>query len=311
MTGKHPLHQAVRDYLTIRRGLGYRLDRPARLLPQFVDYLDDIGATTVTVQHAVAWARLPATASPRWWGERLSVIRSFAGWLATQDPQVEVPPADVLPCPRQRAVPYLYSQQDIAALVAATDTLRPALRAATFCTLIGLLAVTGMRVGEAIAADRADLDMDAGVLLVRSGKFGKSRELALHETTIRALGEYLQLRDQLAPSPVCPALLTTTAGKRLHYRQLSETFRGLTERAGLGPRSPSCRPRLHDLRHSFAVTTLLEGYRTGADVQTRVPQLSTYLGHSDPAHTYWYLQAAPELLSLAGDRLDQHVGGRR
>lgn len=149
------------------------------------------------------------------------------------------------------------------------------------------------------------------MLLVRSGKFGKSRELALHETTIRALGEYLQLRDQLAPGSACPALLTTKTGRRLHYRQVNETFRALTARAGLQPRSPSCRPRLHDLRHSFAVATLLEGYRTDANVQARVPRLSTYLGHTDPAHTYWYLQAAPELLTLAGDRLDQHLGGRR
>ena len=299
-----PLRQAVADYLTVRRALGFKLDRHGRLLPQFVDYLEDIGADTVTTEHALRWAMLPADASPAWRAERLSVVRGFARYLQTIDPAAELPPADLLPTSgSRRRTPYLYSDQEIAALLAAAGTLRAPLRAATMQTLIGLLAVTGMRIGEAIRLDRGDLDLEHERLVVRNSKFGKSRELALHTTTTAALRAYLRRRDELLPRPDTPAVFVSLVGKRLLYRDVARTFRRLVERGGLTPRSASCRPRLHSLRHTFAVRSIQDAYRDGADVHARLSRLCTYLGHADPGATYWYLSAAPELLALAAERL--------
>lgn len=306
-----PLRQCVDDYLATRRAMGYTLERAGRLLPQFVDYLDEAGATTVTVEHAVAWATLPAGDKRAWWAERLSIVRGFASWLAAFDPATEIPPSDLLPRASGRTTPYVCSQREIEALLAAAGNIPTPLRAATYRTLIGLLAVTGMRVGEAIGLDRVDFDSDLGVLQVRSGKFAKSRLLPLHDTTIEALHDYLKLRDRLCRDVRTPALLVSTVGTRLHYCNVTKTFRQLATQAGLTPRSPSCRPRLHSLRHSFAVHSFLDSYRAGADMQAMLPLLSTYLGHVDPANTYWYLSAAPELLALAGQRLEDHLGGLR
>lgn len=188
--------------------------------------------------------------------------------------------------------------------MAATDGLRGRLRQMTYRTLIGLLAVTGMRVGEAIRLDRADLDLAAGVVTVRDSKFGKSRALPLHATSITALREYLPTRDVHQHAAVSDALLISPAGTRLIYCNVHATFRQLRADAGLTARSKACRPRIHDLRHRFAVQTLLDWYRDGLEVQPRLPRLSTYLGHTHPRHTFWYLQAAPELMAIAGQRLD-------
>src|SRR6266545_5710975 len=209
-----------------------------------------------------------------------------------------------------RATPYLYSDHEIRALIDAAGGLRPRLRAATYQTLIGLLAVSGIRVGEAIALDTTDLDVDQGLLVVRHTKFDKSRLVPLHPTTVRALTGYLDLRDQAHPQPASPALLVGTTGARLHHANVGLTFARLGRQAGITPRSAACRPRIHDLRHSFAVATMLDWYRTDADVPAMLPRLATYLGHTDPKHTFWYLSAAPELLALAGQRLDAHLAGQ-
>ncbi len=303
------LRDSLGDYLTIRRALGYTLERAEKLLDQFIDYLDGLGVELVTVERALAWARLPA-GGVNWFAFRLSVVRGFAAYLHALDPAHEVPPADLLPHRPRRATPYLYSEEEIAALIGAASSLRSALRVATYQTLIGLLAATGMRVGEAIRLDRDDLNTGGGVLTVRNSKFGKSRELPLHATTTQALRVYLRRRDRLLPTAKTEALLISPAGTRLLYCNVSHTFRGLVDRAGLRPHSASCRPRLHDLRHSFAVRTVLDCYRADVDVQARLPLLSTYLGHVHPANTYWYLSAAPELLSLAGERLERALAGR-
>ena len=305
-----PLRQALDDYLTMRRALGYKLERPEKLLAQFLAYLDEVGSESVTVEQALAWARLPADADPSWWSQRLSVVRGFAAYLHTLDPAAEVPAAELLPWRRRRATPYLYTDAEIAALLAACASLRFPLRVATYGTLLGLLAVSGLRVGEAMRLDRSDLDLERGLLLVREGKFGKSRELPLHETAVRALRTYLLRRQRLQPGPQAEALFVSLAGTRLRYSNVNWTFLRLVRRAGLKPRSATCRPRLHDLRHSFAVRTVLDAYRTDSDVQARLPLLSTYLGHVDPAATYWYLSAAPELLALAGQRLERHLETR-
>ncbi len=297
------LNQAVEDYLTTRRALGFKLERHGRLLPHLVGYLERAGAATVTTELALAWAT-QSEGHPDESAKRLSVARGFARYLQTLDSNAEVPAADLLARQQRRASPYLYSDADVVALMAATSTLRFPLRSATYRTLIGLLAVTGMRVGEAIGLVRDDLDWSHRRLIIREGKFGASRELPLHPSTIDALEMYAQLRDQCWPQPRSPFFISM-AGTRLIHENVHWTFRRLVRHVGLQPRSASCRPRIHDLRHTFAVNTLIDWYRSGVDVAAWMPRLSTYLGHAAPAWTYWYLSATPELLSLAAARLDQ------
>jgi integrase len=303
MTG---LCQALADYLAVRRSLGYKLARPEKLLGQFITYLEDAGAATVTTELALAWATLPG-GDANWHAHRLSVVRGFATYLRTIDPAAEIPPAGLIPARPRRATPYLYSDADITALIAAAAGLRYPLRTATYQALIGLLAVSGMRVGEAIRLDRADLDLADGVITVRASKFGKTRLVPLHPTTADALRGYLRLRDRLHPGPSSPAVFISPAGTRLLYCNVHATWKLLAARAGLTARSAACRPRIHDLRHSFAVRSLLDAYAAGQDGQARLALLATYLGHVDPSYTYWYLTAAPELLALAGQRLDGHL----
>jgi integrase len=305
-----PLHQALADYLQIRRGLGYKLERAEKLLAQYLEYLDTLGAEAVTIENALAWATSPAAGkNGHWWAFRLSVVRGFARYLHALDQTHEVPPADMLPNHVHRSIPYLYSQEEIAALMAASGALRFPLRQATYRTLIGLLSVTGMRVGEAIRLDRQDADLRQAVLTVRGTKFGKSRELPIHPSTVAALRAYLRLRDHLCPGPVSDAVLISPAGTRLLYCNVHSTFRELRHRTGMVPRSAACRPRIHDMRHTFAVRTLLGWYREGVEVQPRLPLLSTYLGHTHPKDTYWYLTAAPELLQIAANRLQHSERG--
>lgn len=298
-----PLRQAVEDYLKVRRSLGYQLARPEKLLGQFITYLEQAGAGTVTTEHALAWAVLPG-GDPSWHAYRLSAVRGFATWLRTIDPAAQVPPARLIPSRKLRATPYLYADAEIRSLIAAASSLRFPLRAATYQALIGLLAVTGMRVGEAIRLDLGDADLDTGVLTVREGKHGKSRLIPLHATTVQALRGYLSLRSRLHPQPRAEALFISPAGTRLLYCNVHSTFQQLARLAGLAPRSASCRPRIHDLRHSFAVRSLLDAYAAGQDGQATLAVLCTYLGHVDPAATYWYLTASPELMAAAGQRLD-------
>lgn len=305
------LRQALVDYLALRRALGYRLERDEKLLDHFVDYLEDLGEERVTTKRALAWATLPQDADRSWYSCRLSIVRGFAAHLHAIDPATEVPAADLLPWRRCRATPYLYSDEEIAALIAAARTLHTPHRVATYQTLIGLLAVTGMRVGEAIGLDRGDFDAKTGLVIVRRGKFGKSRELPIHASTVEALRSYLRRRDRPRPAASTrnnSALFVSSAGSRLLYGNVQWTFRRLVSRAGLEPRSAKCRPRLHDIRHSFAVRTITDGYREEGDTQARLALLSTYLGHVDPSATYWYLSAAPELLNLACSRLDRFGG---
>jgi integrase len=303
------LRDQLADYLRIRRSLGYKLERAEKLLEQFLAYLEERGGEIVTLAEALAWARLPG-GSPDWWAFRLSAVRGFAAYLHALDPAHEVPGADLLPRRPPRAIPYLYSEAEVEALLAATCGLRGALRQATYRTLLGLLWVTGMRAGEAIRLDRDDVDLAGGVLTVRDSKFGKSRLLPLHRSTVTVLRRYLRQRERHRAAEVSDALFISPAGTRLLYCNLHATFRRLRSDAGLQARSARCRPRIHDIRHAFAVRTLLDWYRNDEDVQARLPLLSTYLGHAHPKDTYWYLSAAPELLTLAGQRLERSLGGR-
>jgi integrase len=304
------LRESLAEYLAVRRALGYRLERTEKLVGQFLDYLDAIGADRITVEHALTWATLPGRGE-HWHAMRLGAVRGFARYLHEVDPRVEVPAPDLLPDRPRRAVPYLYTDEQIQGLMQAASTLRTPHKTATFRTLFGVLVVTGMRIGEAIALDRSDFDDDLGTLLIRRGKFGKSRELPLHPTTTGALTRYLCRPDRPRPAGPTEALLLSTVGTRLFMSDVQTAFRVLRARAGILPRSAACRPRLHDIRHSFAVETLLDAYRTDGDPGPRIATLSTYLGHVDPGKTYWYLQAAPELMQLAGERLQRHLGGER
>lgn len=306
-----PLEQELADYLGLRRALGYRMSRPEKLLAQFLDHLDLGGEAHVTVATALDWARQPANPDSNWHAYRLSVVRGFATYLHTLDQAHQVPAPDLLPQRSHRASPYLYTDAEVAALMTATGSLPNPLRRATFATLIGLLAVTGMRVGEAIAADRGDVDLTAGLLLVRFGKFGKTRELALHPTTVDALRRYQRQRDRLAPATGTSALFVSTAGTRLLYGNVHHTFHQLLARAAITPKTSVCRPRIHDLRHSFAVAAMLDAYAAGQDGQTRLTLLSTWLGHVHPASTYWYLSASPELMAASGQRLDTYLATGR
>ncbi|MGH8566365.1 MAG: tyrosine-type recombinase/integrase [Gammaproteobacteria bacterium] len=303
------LRQHAEEYLRTRRALGYKLVVQGWLLGEFVSYLEPSGATTVTIKDAVAWATQPAAADRSYWAQRLSVVREFARHLQTIDPACEIPPVGLLPFRPRRAIPYLFAPQEITALMQAASGLPLALQAATYRTLIGLLAVSGLRVGEAIRLDREDVDADQRLLRILHSKFGKSREVALHESTIQALAEYGRLRDRLCPRSRCPAFFVSTRGTRLLAPSIHETFNRLVRAAGLSARSTGRRPRPHALRHAFAVRTLLDWYRDGLDVQARLPLLSTYMGHVNPASTFWYLTAAPELLALAADRLEPTLEG--
>ena len=304
------LRQGVTDYVTLRRALGFKLRGHDRLLTDFVDFLNQTGTATVTTQLALTWATTPANVQPVRWKQRLSVVRGFSRYLHTLDPSIEVPAPDLLMHRHRRPTPYLYSEAEIADLLVAAGTISPPLRALTYQTLFGLLAATGMRLGEAIRLDRADLDLEAGLLQIRQTKFNKSRQLPLHPTTVAALDEYARQRERLCSKPRVPSVFVSTRGTRLIDVCVRRVFAQLAARIGLKPRAGSGRPRIHDLRHTFAVTTLRDWYRARVDVTSKLPLLSAYLGHVNPISTYWYLQAAPELLALAAERLEHRGEGR-
>jgi integrase/recombinase XerD len=302
------LSLALGEYLALRRSLGYKLERPGELLVDFVAYVERAGDDHVTIDLAVSWAMLAANPDTGWRAQRLGVVRAFARYLHAIDAAHQIPPKGMIHAGERRPAPFLYSEADIAGLMAAARQLRSPLRAATIETLVGLLAVTGLRVGEVIRVDRGDLDVERGVLTVRHSKLGKSRHVPLHPSTIEALSAYVVRRDELCPCPRSAALFISTTGTRLLSGNLRTVFVELLQGAGLPPRSHRRGPRIGDLRHSFAVQTLLDWYLDDLDVGPWLPVLSTYLGHVSPASTYWYLSASPPLLAAAARRLDGGCG---
>jgi integrase/recombinase XerD len=266
--------------------------------------LERAGAERVTIELAVMWARRPVDAHPHWWKRRPGFVRGFARYLATIDPDTEVPSTQLLPARRPRVAPYIYSPAEITALMSATETLRPSFHAATMKTVIGLMAASALRAGEVLALDRQDVDLADGALHVRARKH-KQREVPLHETATVALREYARLRDQRWTNPATPAFFLGTRGGRLAGISFYRTFPLLIRQAGLEGKGMRMRPRPHDLRHTFAVPTLLDWYRAGEAIDRRIPELSRFLGHSDPASSYWYLEAVPELMALISARLER------
>ncbi len=297
------LTEAAQQYLRLRRALGYELEEPGKLVLSFAGHLDGLGITHVTVDAAAKWATAPRGAAPYWHWLRMSAVRGLAVHLHALDPRHQIPPSDMLPRQYTRPAPYLFSGDEIAALIRAAGRMRhgPAVTA-TYQTLIGLLAVTGMRPGEACRLDRDDFSPRDRTLTIVRSKYGKSRQLILDPTTVTALEEYGRHRDRLHPHPAEPSLLVSMQGTRMDIIPTERVFVRLTRAAGIQPVSDRTRPRMKDLRHTFAVSTLISWYRSGADVEARLPALSTWLGHVDPQATYWYLQQSPELLALAAQR---------
>jgi integrase len=295
---------AVDDYLATRRAMGYKLAYQGQMLSQFAAHLDAVGAEHLTTAHALSWARQSHDAAPVWWSVRLGTVRAFARFLSALDPATEIPPPGLVPEPSHRIVPYIYSDEDIARLLEAAGRLCPEHRADTYQTLIALIAVTAMRVGETVRLDRNDVDLEQAQLTIRNSKFGKSRQLPLHATSVAALAAYARRRDQRRPRPKSPSFFTSAIGTRLLRDNVSTVFPRLVREAGLVSPNRLRPPRLHDARHSFAVRCVIGWYREGLDVEQRLPLLSTWLGHVAPSSTYWYLTGVPELLELIADRLD-------
>lgn len=296
------------SYIALRRSLGFKLRLHEILLNGLCGYLERTDARALTSEFAVAWAMEPIGVHPYTWKKRLSVVRGFARYLQTFDPETEVPPADLLAYRYHRPVPFIYSEDEIQAVMSATATLKPQFRAHTYRTLLGLLAVTGMRLCEALQLDRDDVDLASGTLTIHLTKFSKSRELPLHLSTTQALAAYAQQRDRFYPSAAPnPSFFVSTRGTRLIDAVVHRVFRTLITDTGLQPRAGSGAPRIHDLRHTFTVTTLRDWYRA-EQPSGKLPLLSAYLGHVNPASTYWYLQTDAELLRLAAERLEYVPG---
>lgn len=297
------LADAAAEYLQLRRLLGHNLDEAHRLLPRFVAYLDSIGASTVTINAALAWATDgvdPATTNG---ARRMGIVRGFARHMAGIDVHTEIPPAGLIPMRQRWRPPFLFTPADIDTLLACARSSRWRLPAATHETLLGLLAATGMRVGEALRLTPSDIDQDNAVIEIRESKFGKSRLVPILPDTLAALDRYVDTRDRLLRvERTTTRLFTSVRGTEVIYPVVQQVFRGLCDRGRIGIAAPH-RPRVHDLRHTFAVTVLTGWYRNGDNIEARLPALSTYLGHRDPRSTYWYLSAAPELLAFAAGKL--------
>jgi len=299
------LEQDLINYLQLRHSLGHQVAEAQWLLPDFVAYLDSRGLRTVTVQATLEWAQQsPSGRATSVGPRRMTAVRGFARYLSGIDADTQVPPLGLMPHRQRWRQPFIYTPVDVDMVrdLAREGIVSP-LRAATYDTLIGLLAASGLRIGEAIKLDRSDLDWAQGVLLIRESKFGKSRLVPLHPSSMQALNDYAVLRDELQPRAKELSFFVSLKRKRLLYAVVQQTFRQLIDTAGIGVDAPSP-PRLHDLRRTFAVRTLLGWYRAGEDVQAKMPSLSTYLGHREPACTYWYLSATPEVLALAAARQD-------
>jgi integrase len=298
----------VDDYLRLRRGLGFTLAYDGVLLLQFVEYLQAADAISVTTELSIAWAQLPQGVAPISWSHRLGAVRGFARYMTTIDASTEVPPSGVFGGQAPRPTPYLWSERDISRLLKAATELQSPFRAATYESFLGLLAVSGLRSGEAIGLQAGDIDLDAGVITVTQAKFGRARLIPLHSSTTTKLASYACRRDELHPRRRSTTFFVSQVGTSLNSSTVNHTFRQLVTSLALD--GGDVHPRMHDLRHSFAVRTLINWHRAGHDVQARIPALVSYLGHVNPASTYWYLSASPELMELAAGRLDARFGGR-
>lgn len=313
-----PLRESLEDYLRVRRALGFKLKGQEHILRGFVDLTEREGAKYITVQLALRWARRPVDGAPYTWAMRMTPIRLFAAWCKARDPRTEVPDVSLLSAPVSRQHPFIFSQQQIADLVreAAKLECKRGLRSSTFSTMFGLISVAGLRISEAVALDRRDVGLQTGLLTIRNTKFGKTRLVPVSESTVVALRRYAKLRDRALPAKTSPAFFISERGRRVTDWATRYNFALVSRAVGLRKPAGGHRhghgPRVHDLRHSFAVRTMVDWYRAGVDVEREMPKLSAYLGHAHINDTYWYIEAVPELLQLATERLThQRKGGHR
>lgn len=309
------LRERLEEYLAIRRSLGFKLTELARRLRNFVDYAENDGASYITTELALRWTQLFTRVQPATRAARLASVRRFAAWRSATDLRTQVPPEGLLPHRYRRKPPYIYSEDEIGRIILTAGVLASAkrLRGRTYSTLFGLLAVTGMRVSEALGLDRNDVDLEAAILTIRRTKFGKNRLVPVHPSTRDALKAYGQQRDQIVPVSLTAGFFVSERGTRITGCAARYTFAKISREIGLrAPVEVKGRyhghgPRLHDMRHRFTVRTLIDWYRAGLDVEREIPKLATYLGHVHVHDTYWYLEAVPELLALASERLlDEH-----
>lgn len=303
------LRQALEEYLALRMKLGFKLKDVGKALRDFLAFLESKGASHITRDLALHWAQQPAESQPATWARRLGLVRCFAAWRSVTDPRTEVPPKGLIPNRACRMRPYIYSDKEIQQIIQRARQLPSStgLRGGTYSTLFGLLAVTGLRVSEALSLNREDVDLDEGVLTVRWTKFGKSRLVPVHETTLEVLANYTRTRNCIFPRPTTPSFLLSERGVRVKRWAAEYNFAKVSREVGLrAPAKPYRHghgPRLHDMRHRFAVLTLIDWYRAGVDVEREIPKLATYLGHAHMHTTYWYIEGVPELLELATQRI--------
>ena len=304
------IEQSIQDYLALRRSLGFKLRDAGLCLAKFAAFLEARGALHITTALALEWVQQSPSADPATCAQRLGYVRGFTRYHLASDPQTEMPPPGLLPFRAHRARPYLYTDEDIARLLQCALELPPGdgLRPWTYHCLLGLLSVTGLRIGEAIRLKAEDVDLQAMVLTIRGTKFGKSRLIPIHPSTGEVLEQYRTRRERFLAGHAALTFFITSRGNHLDIGDIHRTFYLLSRRIGLRGEAASHGPRLHDFRHRFAVQTLLRWYRSGEDAERRMPVLSTYLGHVHVADTYWYLSACPELMGLAVARLEQRWG---
>lgn len=303
-----PLSEAVEEYLSLRRDLGFKLIQAAGWLHDFAAFMAQQQAPVITVELALQWALQAQHAQPATWARRLATVRCFARYHRHREPRTEIPPSGLLPHKANRAKPYLYTDEDIERLMRAAAALPPAngLRAQSYSCLLGLLAVTGLRIGEALALKCDDVDLQAGLLTIRGAKFGKSRLVPLHRSTQEALLAYAAQRDSAPGCASTGYFFVSEQGKPLAASTMRRTFRALCHQIGLHGSADHDEPRLHHFRHRFATETLLQGYRSDTDIERRLPVLATFLGHAQISHSYWYLSAHPALMAQAVKRLEDY-----
>lgn len=293
---------ALDGYLTVRRALGFKLLSQEGRLRRFVAFMDERGAAVVTARLAEEWAG--SLCGPPTWSSRLATVRAFARHLALTDPRTEIPPGGVF-APQRRPRPFIYTEAQVADLMSAMLDLHPTgLQARTYQCFFGLIATSGLRFSEAADLRRTEVDLAAGVVTIRETKFGKSRVIPVHNTAADALRRYADERDRCPRRRAGVYFFTGDRGAKLNHSNAHKTFVDWTRLAGL--RRPGEREgaRIHDLRHTFAVRTLTGWYAAGEDIERRLPELTTYLGHTHSEDTYWYLSACPELLDHARARLE-------
>lgn len=305
------LRQAVQEYLSLRRGLGFKLQDAGKGLLDFVTFMEQRRASYITQALALAWAQQPSNVQPAQWAQRLSFVRAFARHRSATDPRTQVPPQGLLPFQPKRARPYLYSDDEIRSLLRAALNMpcrfeRSELRPWTYHCLFGLLSVSGLRLGEARNLELQDVDLKATVLTIRGTKFGKSRLVPLHASTCKVLADYIARRKRhWAGRPVSSYLFVSSWGNRLDGGDIHRTFYTLSRQIGLRGVADTHGPCLHDMRHVFATNTLVRWYESEQDPERRLPILSAYLGHVHVADTQWYLSGSPELMREAMRRLER------